>query len=446
MSKTKRWLSIFMVITMIITLFPIDFWNRQEIRGESLIDGDYKYQLRTDGTVRIDGYTGKNKEVYIPATLANRTVTEIKQDAFNNNNDIELVNLSGTQIVEVGDQAFANCKSLKKVVLPSTLKTISRKLFYGSTALEEVEIPEGVQEISIGAFYRCSALKSIAIPDSVTSMKSSSSDQTFYNCTSLESVVIGDNVSEIAANTFMNCGNLTTISLGKSISKIGSNAFKGCKSLQSISIPDNCTSIGIEAFSGCIAMTEVNLGNGMQSIDEGAFNECSSLVSIVFPDSLTAIKSKNSKSTFGKCNALKTIVFGRGLTTIPEAAFKDCVSLEEIYVDGNIETIQGSAFSGCTMLSAMYCMDEKCPTISSSTAFADCKDFIIYCLENGDKLGKYGEVMIVSKVFDKSDKICTVSFDRNDSEAEPITKEAIIGRPVSSAPIPQKDGYHFAGW
>ncbi len=445
MKKIRRWLAAFMIMAVISTIFPADFWNDNEIRGGALYDGYFKYQLLTDGTVRIDGYIGDNKDVYIPATIVNKPVTKINPSAFNNNSNIELVDLSSTQIVEVGELAFANCENLKKVVLPKTLKAISRKLFYNSRFLEEVEIPEGVTSIAIGAFSGCTALREITIPDSVTSMKSSSSsDQTFDRCTSLQSVKIGDGVDEIGPNTFMDCDNLAAVTLGKSITKIGNNAFKGCKALQSISIPDKCTAIGSESFGGCISLTEVNLGMGVKTIDTGAFSGCTSLACIVFPDSLTLMKSSTSKSTFGKCESLKTIVFGEGLTSIPEYAFKDCIGLEEVYVGGSLESIKGSVFNSCSMLKALYCMDEKCPSIDSMTTFDYCAEgFTIYCLENSDKLGTYS---FPSKAFDKTDKICEVTFDTNGAQEQVIKKEAIIGRPISPIQIPLKDGYQFEGW
>ena len=66
--------------------------------------------------------------------------------------------------------SLAFCKALKKVTLPSTLKTIDEYTFSSCPALESIEIPNGVTEIKEGAFKSCESLVSIEIPKSVTNI------------------------------------------------------------------------------------------------------------------------------------------------------------------------------------------------------------------------------------------------------------------------------------
>ena len=81
----------------------------------------------------------------------------------------------GTKII--CDRAFADCKSLRSIV-----------------------IPDGVTSIGDGAFCGCKSLSSLVFPDSVTSIGHSA----FSGCDSLESLVLPESVGNIIGNPF--CG------------------------------------------------------------------------------------------------------------------------------------------------------------------------------------------------------------------------------------------------
>ena len=61
--------------------------------------------------------------------------------------------------MEIGDYAFRNCKSLKRIYLPESIEVIPQKCFCDS-GLEEIVIPRKVKKI-IGAFQRCENLRSV---------------------------------------------------------------------------------------------------------------------------------------------------------------------------------------------------------------------------------------------------------------------------------------------
>lgn len=70
---------------------------------------------------------------------------------------------------EIGYSSFSGT-SLKKVIVPGTVKLIDGWAFAHCPDLEEVVIEEGVQEIREGAFYDCPALVSVTLPASVVSI------------------------------------------------------------------------------------------------------------------------------------------------------------------------------------------------------------------------------------------------------------------------------------
>ena len=117
--------------------------------------------------------------------------------------------------------SLAFCKALKKVTLPSTLKTIDEYTFSSCPALESIEIPNGVTEIKEGAFKSCESLVSIEIPKSVTNI----ADWLFDSCSFLESVTIPDSIEKIGYAAFGGCFNLKEISIPSSVTYIGDCAF-----------------------------------------------------------------------------------------------------------------------------------------------------------------------------------------------------------------------------
>ncbi len=52
-------------------------------------------------------------------------------------------------ILEIEEEAFANCSHLTKVTLPSTLRKIGRNAFVGCKALEQVVVPDAIAEIKL---------------------------------------------------------------------------------------------------------------------------------------------------------------------------------------------------------------------------------------------------------------------------------------------------------
>ena len=119
---------------------------------------------------------------------------------------------------------FYKCKSLKTVNLPSCLKKISEKAFFGS-GITKIDIPETVTEIEDEAFEE-TLISSIRIPEST---------------------------KKIGRYLFSYCTNLVDIQLPKQLESIAENAFGGCSNICEISIPDSMTEIP-RLFGGCTAL------------------------------------------------------------------------------------------------------------------------------------------------------------------------------------------------
>lgn len=115
---------------------------------------------------------------------------------------------------------FKDCSSLKEVILPNTLTTITKSCFSECTAL-----------------YLCN------IPNSVTAIDS----EAFYNCALLTDDLILPNVQTINLLAFYK-NNRKYVEL-EGIISIGDKAFKGNAPLKEVIVGPNCTTIGLQAFS-----------------------------------------------------------------------------------------------------------------------------------------------------------------------------------------------------
>ena len=133
----------------------------------------------------------------------------------------------------------------------------------------ELIIPDGVGSIGDKAFYDCKTLRKVVICDGVTSI----GKKAFAHCNGLETVIMPDSVKKIDDGAFEECRNLKNVELSKGLKKIGKNAFLYCISLDKIVIPEKVTSIGVSAFGGC-NVKRITIPASVTEIGESAFWNC----------------------------------------------------------------------------------------------------------------------------------------------------------------------------
>ena len=110
------------------------------------VEGDYTYEITTDGNVRILAYDGSEADVVVPATLSGRNVTEIGNSART---------------------VFAANAAIRSITFPDTLKEMSGlPLFYGCENLETITIPASVTGMNFHSvadcfIFNCPNLKTI---------------------------------------------------------------------------------------------------------------------------------------------------------------------------------------------------------------------------------------------------------------------------------------------
>ena len=201
---------------------------------------------------------------------------------------------------------------IEKVILDSGITYIGKYAFYGLSSLETVNFNTTILEIGDYAFAYCRSLRISSVPNDTTFGK-----YVFSHCESLTSFQMPSKMTSITTGLFSYCSNLQTVDFYDTITKIEPEAFWGCHNLNNITIPGKVKSIGANAFRQCSVLESITLPSGITSIPEGLFYECTSLREIVIPSGVKTI----GKSAFYGCSHLSRTIVPYGVTSIGEKAF-----------------------------------------------------------------------------------------------------------------------------
>lgn len=205
-------------------------------------------------------------EVVFPSTLI-----QILTDAFMDCPYLETVDLSGTQVTMIHQQAFTGCTSLKNLSLPASLSAgehggISSNAFLSCPSLGNVQIAEDNPYLKLdnGVLYQDTNLilkfqgydnPDVIIAEGTTSISANA----FEYDEGLKSVTIPDSVKSIGRLAFCGCPNLEQVTFGTGLASIGESAFSRCESLKEVILPDNEIELGSDAFAACISLEKVFL-------------------------------------------------------------------------------------------------------------------------------------------------------------------------------------------
>ena len=201
------------------------------------VQSDYTFVRGTDGSITITKYNGNDEQVTIPSAV------------------------DGAPVRAIGESAFRENKTVKKVV-----------------------IPDGVQYIGTYAFLNCSALEDVTVPSSVKSVGLTVLGGTkWLESHTKEFVIIGDGVL-IKINS--KSRDITVPSGVKYIS----NAFYYIGTVENITLPSSVWGIGELAFTVCIKLNTINIPASVTSMHNEAIYQCDVLSAINAPSGSTAAK------------------------------------------------------------------------------------------------------------------------------------------------------------
>ncbi|MBR4792990.1 MAG: leucine-rich repeat protein [Bacteroidaceae bacterium] len=310
-------------------------------------------------------------------------------------------------------EIFSSCRSLKKVVLPSTLTTLEYSGFSRCENLEEVVIPDGLTYMGSSMFSQCAKLSKVNIPSSVTNL----SNSIFYGCSSLKTIDLSSmtGVNMIPEQMFCESG-LTNVSIPANITNIGNYAFYntplksvvfdnesrlatisyeafGYTKLETVTIPASVTSIGDYAFVDCRLLTSISYSenNKLTTLGENVFRGCPintfkipkkliSMGSQDFADSITIVVEDGNKffesidgvlythsdnSLVYAPKYLKSIYLPDFVTSIKTGALRSHNNLETLVLTSSFSDLGENPFTQNYNMKEVYCMNTTPPTVRS---------------------------------------------------------------------------------
>ena len=113
--------------------------------------------------------------------------------------------------------------SMKDVTLPSTIRKLDKRSFFGCNNLSQIDLPEGLEEIGANAFNYCEELKTITIPAGVTKI----GDEVFRNCSGLTEIWIPASVTSFGSNIFLRGGMVKLLTIYTDAGSTAAATFRG---------------------------------------------------------------------------------------------------------------------------------------------------------------------------------------------------------------------------
>ena len=198
-------------------------------------------------------------------------------------------------VTSVSYEAFALCKNLNSVTIPSTVKTIGIRSFYG-TKISKITVPSNTKTIGQGAFGSCKSLKTIVMPGDFKLKLEEDTDDKLWYVTSDQSAV-----DTITFNTKLKLANVSYLSANNLVVAKNDPSYQSIEGViytkdgkGIVRVPQKRTELKIK--EGC---TEFNMQSVLYNSTDSEgdeFNNCSKLKKIVIPSSVKSINKTKYKT------------------------------------------------------------------------------------------------------------------------------------------------------
>ena len=263
------------------------------------------------------------------------------------------------------------------------------------------------------------------------------------------------NITALPTQAFYNSKNVKNLILPNTLATIGEEMFYQSK-LKTVVIPANVTTIGGSAFKNCSSLATVTFEQGSQlktiaggyfsggSSYYGAFSNCTALTSIEIPASVETIEA----TAFKGCSKLATVTFEEGsqLKTIAGGyysdskfnyyygVFSDC-PITFIEIPASVETIEAAAFKGCSKLATVtFEKDSQLKTIGGGYSYSNYYGAFSDCPITSIEIPASVTTIEASAFYDCS-SLTTVTFEKG-SQLKTISYDAFSDCPITSIEIP----------
>ena len=348
----------------------------------------------------------KVTSVEIPAT-----VETIGENAFKNNDQIEVVEAEGVK--NIGDEAFTNCSSLEKVKFGKDVQSLGNKVFNQCGLVDVMAVKAAVPPTVTAQTFQGLGIVSSNAPAKVkakaaarrapnataaTGQKATTLEvpdehiakylaAQYWNLFSFEFIgehggivrsgqyydgvwVIYEDGTLIASSEsstgtidgFYNQPGVKRVELMGGATELNWGGFgpADLPNLEEVVLSPALHKLGDEVFQNSTKLKSINLEN-VDSIGMRAFKGCTSLTSVNLP----AVKYI-ANSAFENCTSLASAAVSGESFKMDYQVFKGCTSLKSIDLSGMSSlSTPTSAFSGCTALRHVK-MDGTASAVSTS--------------------------------------------------------------------------------
>ena len=408
-TKIKCLTSVFLTITILLSIIVVAPITVNASEDDELTYGDFQYKIEDDNSCTITDYDGMASSLSIPSAINGHTVKQIDTGALSDNRIITSVTIPNG-VTTIGFSAFNGCIKLEKIKFSSNLDTVCENAFnntkwfnnqsnglvyVGKVAYKykgdmprntKITVKSDTVSISESAFKDCANLTAILIPSSVKHIDK----YALYNCQGLTKLNFNDGIERIENDAFGACEKLTSVNFSETLKSIGAFAFVECKKLSEITIPQSVTSVGEYAFSGCENLASVTVSDDLPYVGGRAFEKTKWLNSqpdgvVYIGKSAYGYKGDMPKNTELSLKSGITNISGyafyeeKNLTSvkIPETvnrignwAFLDCEGLKNVNIPDGVKRIESWTFSNCSSLTNITVPDSV--TVLDGLAFSYC--------------------------------------------------------------------------
>lgn len=380
-------------------------WGAADIGHQN---SEWQYVEKSDGTVKVLKYIGSSADVLMPNEIESKNISEIEKGCFEANTSIISIVVS-ENVVIIGNRAFSNCSSMRRIFLPVSVKSISASDYYNSPfngCAGTLVIYSGIlTEPSDWDWHWKQYSSSSSVLTTVWGVPGigqndsnweyvEKNDKTILLVRYMgESIVVtipsnisGKMINEVYESCFVAKSDITSIDIPNSLTKFGANAFATYNSLTKVNIsnlsswfnitfvnensnplyranhlfingteltnlaiPSSINMIKNYALYGASGIKSITIPSSVTTIGCYAFGSCRGITSITIPDSVTNIEN----SAFDGCTALVSVILSNNLSALNSGVFSGCSGLKSITIPSSVKIIKGSAFYGCKSLTSI---------------------------------------------------------------------------------------------
>ncbi|MBO5009611.1 MAG: leucine-rich repeat protein [Clostridia bacterium] len=337
---------------------------------EALGTVHFRYEITDGGTCRILGIYSEEdykkdavsllpegadvNDIIIPEYIGSYRVESIADGAFKAHRWVEKIILPAS-VLYVGDEAFADCTSLKEVHFGSSLISLGNSVFKNCESLVRAELPKTVTDLGTYVFENCSSLTEARVPDEIKIIP----EGLFKNCLSLKTLEFSEELTAIGDGAFENCVALESVTALNKVRSVGNYAFCECRSLKSVSFGEEISFLGFGAFRNVNALEEVHIITLADWFDikfanslSNPLNDAAALYvdgakveNVTVPDGIEIYDF-----VFYSYDYLKSVTVPESVTGFGDYLFTDCTALSEVVISAPIEYIGDEMFRGCSSL------------------------------------------------------------------------------------------------